>query len=85
MPCSARREKELSAQGWRRQFTADEPRLSEAVEHYRQLGFEVHLEEVDPAACGQDGVCTSCFAQEPAAAHLKVIFTRQPWPKPSGG
>ncbi len=38
------REEELKRQGWMRQFTTDEPRLSEAVELYRSLGFEVRLE-----------------------------------------
>jgi hypothetical protein len=35
---------ELEKEGWTRQFTVDEPRLSEAVEMYKSLGFEVHLE-----------------------------------------
>ena len=38
------REDELEREGWTRQFTVDEPRLSEAVEMYKLLGFEVHLE-----------------------------------------
>ena len=38
------REKELEAEGWTRQFVAGEPRLSEASEMYRELGFEVLLE-----------------------------------------
>jgi len=58
-----------------------EPRLSEAVEQYRSLGFEVHLEPVDPAACAGNGGCAACF-QEPAVAEkLKIIFTR---PAPGG-
>ncbi|MCF8032092.1 MAG: hypothetical protein K9K66_02480 [Desulfarculaceae bacterium] len=76
MSCSARREAQLSAQGWVKQFMADEPRLSEAVEEYRALGFEVHLEPVDPVACGQEGGCTACFSEPEAAARLKIIFTR---------
>ena len=34
----------LERQGWMRQFVADEPRLSEAVELYKSLGYEVRLE-----------------------------------------
>ncbi|MCB2225291.1 MAG: hypothetical protein KQH53_01345 [Desulfarculaceae bacterium] len=76
MICHAQREAELKAQGWTRQFTADEPRLSEAVESYRALGFEVLLEPVDPAACAAEGGCTACFGSPEAAARLKIIFTR---------
>lgn len=76
MTCSARKEAQLCAQGWVRQFTADEPRLSEAVENYRALGLEVHLEPVDPGACAAEGGCNACFASPEAAARLKVIFTR---------
>ena len=42
------REAELEKEGWSRQFTSDEPRLSEAVELYKSLGFEVHLEPIVP-------------------------------------
>ena len=38
------KEEQLKREGWMRQFTTDEPRLSEAVELYRSLGYEVHLE-----------------------------------------
>jgi hypothetical protein len=43
---SKSREAELDKEGWTRQFMADEPRLSEAVELYKSLGFEVHFEPV---------------------------------------
>jgi hypothetical protein len=33
-----KRRAELEEEGWTRQFTADEPRLSEAVEMYKLLG-----------------------------------------------
>lgn len=78
MSCNAARESQLLAQGWAKQFMADEPRLSEAVEEYRELGFEVRLEEVDPAGCASSGGCTACFADPEVAARFKVIFTRRP-------
>ncbi|MEW5912034.1 MAG: hypothetical protein AB1814_05730 [Thermodesulfobacteriota bacterium] len=78
MTCSADREAQLKAQGWTRQFMADEPRLSEAVQEYRELGFAVHLEEVDLAACAQEDGCSACFASPEAAARCKIIFTRRP-------
>jgi len=60
------RARELLAQGWTLQTTIGEPRLSEIVENYRQLGYEVlvleHPEEPDPQACNvcfSAGTCAS--------------------------
>jgi len=47
---------ELEARGYRFMFTASEPRLSEHVAEYRDLGFEVHIEPVRPG----DGPTPSC-------------------------
>jgi hypothetical protein len=62
------KEKDLAAQGWTRQFVAGEPRLSEAAEMYRELGFEVLLEPLprEPdcvTSSGAEGVaeCRACF------------------------
>jgi hypothetical protein len=66
------REEELVQQGWVRRMLTDEPRLSEAVEEYRKLGFEVRVEPVEPAS---EGGCTSCFSGAPGA--YKVVYTRQ--------
>ena len=63
---------DLLASGWTRQFSASEPRLSEAVEAYREIGLEVKLEPVD--VCPSDGTCVACFAENPES--LKVIYTR---------
>ena len=38
------RQEELTDQGWQRQATYDEPRLSEMAEMYKDIGLEVHLE-----------------------------------------
>ena len=56
-----RTEAELLAQGWERRFIYDEPRLSEAVEIYRELGFEVTLLPVSP----DDVDCSECMKEEP--------------------
>jgi hypothetical protein len=77
MTCDAEREVQLLAQGWRRQFMANEPRLGEAVATYRELGFQVHLEAVDPAACRQSGGCASCFERPEVAEQFKIIYTRK--------
>lgn len=66
------REKELRREGWERQFTADEPRLSEAVELYRSLGLEVHLEPV--GADELDQACQACFQVD--GDRYKTIYTR---------
>ena len=66
------READLEKEGWTRQFTVDEPRLSEAVEMYRLLGFEVHLEPV--ALDGSAEECAACL--EVMCDRYKTIYTR---------
>jgi len=65
------REEELKIQGWEKRFTIDEPRLSEMVEQYKELGFEVLLEPVDLSS----EECTSCIAVDPK--RYKTIYTRK--------
>jgi hypothetical protein len=77
MTCSAQREAQLKSEGWTKQFMADEPRLGEASAEYRRLGFEVHLEDVDPSACQEGLGCTACFELPEVAAQFKIIFTRK--------
>lgn len=62
------REEELKRQGWIRQFTASEPRLSEAVELYRSLGYEVRLE---PAVPEDREACRECLLED-----CKTIYIR---------
>lgn len=75
---------ELERQGWVRQFVANEPRLSEAVALYEELGFEVHLEPLpkglECGTCagtdgpGEQGACRVCFEgfEEP----YRILYTR---------
>jgi S-adenosylmethionine:tRNA-ribosyltransferase-isomerase (queuine synthetase) len=65
-------EERLIAEGWTRQFNTDEPRLSEAVEMYGQMGLEVHLEPVvvDP----DSDVCQMCYEQD--CHRYQTIWTR---------
>lgn len=49
----------------------DEPRLSEMAEQYKELGFEVLLEPVDPSS----EECTTCITA--AADRYKTIYTRR--------
>jgi hypothetical protein len=67
------REEELKRLGWRRQFTTDEPRLSEAVELYRSLGYEVHLE---PASFDEENeICKACMVAD--CRKYKTIYIRK--------
>ena len=65
------RKDELEKEGWEKRFTIDEPRLSEAVDQYKELGFEVLLESVDPST----EECTSCIAID--SKRYKNIYTRK--------
>lgn len=71
------REEELKKAGWVRRFTAEEPRLSEAVEFYRALGFEVHLEPAAPEELGGEERCGECFKVACACDRYKTIYTRK--------
>ena len=61
----------LEAEGWIRRTTTDEPRLSELVQTYRALGFEVRVE---PVGAGDLGECSACIQAEPD--RYRTIFTR---------
>ncbi len=63
---------ELEKEGWTRQFTVDEPRLSEAIEMYKLLGFEVHLEPMVPDENSEE--CAACL--EAMCDRYKTIYTR---------
>jgi hypothetical protein len=69
---SVTREQELTRQGWQKQATYDEPRLSELVDMYREIGFEVHLEPFDPL---QEPGCTGCLEASPE--RYRTIYTRK--------
>ena len=67
-----KREEELKKEGWERQFTYDEPRLSEAKELYESMGLEVHLEPATKEELG--GECSECFGDD--TGKYKTIYTR---------
>lgn len=71
----------LEQQGWRKQFVAKEPRLSESVELYKEAGFDVHLEPLPKeTGCRSDkgeeveSECRICY--EGFENQYKIIFTR---------
>jgi hypothetical protein len=55
------------ADQWRRVSTLSEPRLSEMVENYRTLGYEVQVRDVQSSA----GDCNTCFD---AGAKVGQVF-----------
>ena len=69
---------ELERQGWERRTAEREPRLSELVALYEELGFEVLLLPARPedfSGAGGDDACSACLGEE-ALAHYRTIYTR---------
>ncbi len=70
---------ELEREGWERQFESAEPRLGEAVELYREMGFEVRLEPVIASEADETRddcrSCRVCFAG--IEDRYRIIFTRK--------
>lgn len=77
-----KREEELIRAGWEKRFVACEPRLSEMVEIYEEIGFEVHLEplpskeelEREGTSSCEESNCTVCFDAD--SERYRTIFTR---------
>ena len=64
-------EDRLKADGWTKQNTIDEPRLTELVEMYKDMGLEVHIEDIHPEEMDQ---CDECMRLRPE--RYKTIYTR---------
>lgn len=73
---AAGRVAELLAQGWTRQTTIGEPRLSEIVEEYRALGYEVEVIEHR----SEGDACGVCFdaGKEQGAMYGDVYLRKKP-------
>jgi len=68
-----RSRKELEKEGWVKQTTIGEPRLSEIVELYKSLGYEVRLE---PAKLDElDEECRRCYEGE--IDEVKTVYIRK--------
>jgi hypothetical protein len=61
----------LKSKGWEPRFSASGPRLAEAIENYKSLGFEVKTIPVKELIV--DG-CKICFEDE--SDQSAMIFTR---------
>jgi hypothetical protein len=66
-------DEDLKKEGWTRQTTIDEPRLSELAELYESLGLEVHLEPVVAEEMSEE--CKQCFKGDPG--DYRTIYTRK--------
>ena len=64
-------DEELAREGWSRRMSYDEPRLSEMVAMYEELGFEVLLE---PFEHRPGEVCGECMVSEPE--RYKTVYVR---------
>jgi hypothetical protein len=71
-------EKELNRKGWQKQSTNDEPRLSELVEAYKEIGYEVHLVPFHPE---EEPGCNECMKNQ--ADQFKTIYVRKKTEKTS--
>ena len=59
-------------EGWEKRSTTDEPRLSELVKTYEELGFEVLLVPFD---AGKEPGCSECMKTSPQ--QYRTIYTRK--------
>jgi hypothetical protein len=66
------REEVLTQQGWEKQDIYDEPRLSEIIELYEEMGLEVHLEPFNP---DEETGCVECMKVTPEK--FKTVYTRK--------
>jgi len=62
----------LIKEGWQKQTTYDDPRLSEMAEMYQEIGLEIHLE---PFNAENESGCTGCMQLMPDL--FKTISTRR--------
>jgi hypothetical protein len=66
-------ERKLTKKGWVKQTTIGEPRLSEIVELYKSLGYEVHLEPVKLSELNEE--CRRCYELE--GNKVKTVYVKK--------
>ena len=64
---------ELEKEGWIKRTTIDEPRLSEIVEEYESLGFDVHLEPVKVEDLDEE--CRRCYQNQ--INKIRTVYVRK--------
>lgn len=65
----------LEADGWEKQFTCGQPRLSEMVDLFLSMGREIHLEPMasDDRPLGAE--CEACFVS--CGDEMQTMWTRK--------
>ncbi len=59
---------------WERRSIIDNDRVSEQVEMYEEIGFEVMVKDVDPEHLPEE-YCKECFIANPEK--YKILYTRK--------
>jgi hypothetical protein len=59
---------------WERRSIIDNDRVSEQVEMYESIGFEVMVKDVDPEQLPEE-YCKECFIANPEK--YKILYTRK--------
>ncbi len=62
----------LLDEGWQRQTTIDEPRLSELAASYRELGYEVLI-----VHAGVTAGCGECFKETTGPQRVGALYIRR--------
>lgn len=74
----AGRAAELLRDGWKKQTTIGEPRLTEIAENYRSLGYEVLVESYR-ATNDSGGGCSTCFEAGDELGQVHgTVYIRKP-------
>ena len=63
---------EASLKGWTRRGIYDDPRLTQILKMYEEIGFSVKLEPLRPEL---EPGCTECIKQNPDK--YKVLYTKK--------
>ena len=66
--------KNKSTTDWERRSIIDNDRVSEQVELYESIGFEVMVKDVDPEQLPEE-YCKECFIANPEK--YKILYTRK--------
>jgi hypothetical protein len=66
--------KNKSTKDWERRSIIDNDRVSEQVEMYESIGFEVMVKDVDPEQLPEE-YCKECFIANPEK--YKILYTRK--------
>jgi len=66
--------KNIKATDWVRRSIIDNDRVSEQIEKYESIGFEVMVKDVDPEQLPEE-YCKECFIANPEK--YKILYTRK--------